>query len=122
MKNIKTIKFKIFLDSLNKHMDTSVKMEIGADWTILDVIAEFDRQYLGIIKNDGKNHEFDFPAKDLLSTMQYIWDPRIQTFYEDVGFEARTPPPESKLIPCRDDWKTIISDGATIIVSPDANC
>jgi len=45
-----------------------------------------------------------------------------EKFYDDVGIEARTAPPDSEPLPIELDWRYVIPHDSWIVLTPDAGC
>jgi hypothetical protein len=81
-----------------------------------------DQEYQKKISGDNSDHSLVFLDGKIKTLMQLLWNPNDQRFYDDVGVEARTAPPESNSFPIETDWRTNIPDGAWIVLTPDAGC
>ncbi|WP_457558610.1 hypothetical protein [Candidatus Harpocratesius sp.] len=92
------------------------------DMNIIDVIYQIDKQYFKNRKNSKRSHRLDFMAPKIKSSLQMLWNPETGMFYDDVGVECRTPPPESRTVPVEIEWKTPVPNNAWIVLMPDAQC
>ena len=61
-----------------------------------------------------------FHDDNLKTLLHMMWNPNTGTgtFYDDVGVGVRSPPPEYKFIPIRDDQTISIPDGSNIVLTP----
>ncbi|MHA1731153.1 MAG: hypothetical protein ACTSU5_04385 [Promethearchaeota archaeon] len=89
-------------------------VEVPADATVVEVLAELDRRVSKLPVHPRKYH---LGARCLL---QLVWDPATGEIFEDVGIEARTASHE--MIPLREHPATVIPDGSTLFLWPDAGC
>jgi hypothetical protein len=121
--NMKTIRFTIGqLSHFRPIVKTPREIPISDSTNVLDIIAMLDQEFQHKTSGDGIDHSEVFLDGKIKTLMQLLWNPNDQRFYDDVGVEARTAPPESNSIRIDTNWKTPISDGAWIVLTPDAGC
>lgn len=92
------------------------------DMNIIDVIYQIDKQYFENRRGSNRSHKLDFMSPKIKSTLQMLWNSETGLFYDDVGVECRTPPPESRTVPVEKNWKTPVPNDAYIVLMPDAQC
>jgi hypothetical protein len=120
---IKFIKVRFTVINLRKFdeiIETPVDMELKDKSNILDFIMEVDKLYYERLKSvpDDRIGKVGFHDDNLKTLLHMMWDPKTGMFYDDVGVGVRSPPPEYKFIPIREDQTIIMPDGSNITLTP----
>jgi hypothetical protein len=97
--------------------------ELPDDATIIDLLIGLDREYWekmrGIPTSVRKLHFYDERIQFLL---QLLWDPETQRFYDDVGIDTWTDPPDDRGIPIESNWQVVLPPNSRIVLTPNAGC
>ena len=120
---MKNIEFSICnLTEVSKYINLSRSLTINDEDTIVDIISIFDEEYRKNIASDGIDHSKDFRFDGVYSILQMLWTPKERRFYSDVSVEARTPAPEAKLLPLKEEYNIDIPNNSWVVITPDAGC
>lgn len=95
-------------------------MELKDNANILDFITEIDKLYYERLKSvpDHKTRKVGFHDDNLRTMLHLMWNPNTGIFYNDVGVGVRSPPPEYKFIPIREDQAISLPDKSNIVLTP----
>ena len=120
---IKFIKVRYTIINLQNFEDiikSPADMELKDGANILDFIKEVDKLYYERLKSvpDDKTGKIGFHDDNLRTILHLMWNPNTGIFYDDVGVGVRSPPPEFKFIPIRDDRTISLPDGSNIVLTP----
>lgn len=89
------------------------------DANLLDLLAVLDQEYFAQVIDHPQDFKTVFFDDRILSFLHMVWDPRRQTFFEDVNIEARTAPPETKSIPIEKEWNFNLPHGSWVVITPE---
>jgi hypothetical protein len=117
-----TVNVTISWHSLRRYVNMPQVFQVPPQINILDLICQMDKLYFENRKTSSRSHALDFMDRKIKSALQMLWNPETRQFYDDVGVECRTPPPESEATPVEKDWRTPIKDNSWIVLMPSAQC
>lgn len=122
---IKFIKVKVKFTVINLRnfdaiIETPSDMELKDKANILDFIMEVDKLYYERLKSvpNENARNVGYHDDNLRTILHLMWNPNTRTFYDDVGVGVRSPPPENKFIPIREDQAISLPDGSNILLTP----
>jgi hypothetical protein len=120
---IKFIKVRYTVINLQKFdeiIKTPTDIELKDNANILDFIMEIDKLYYERLKSvpDDKIGKVGFHDDNLKTLLHMMWNPNTRTFYDDVGVGVRSPPPEYKFVPIREDQTISLPNGSNITLTP----
>jgi hypothetical protein len=95
-------------------------MELKDKANILDFIMEVDKLYYERLKSvpNEITRNVGYHDDNLKTMLHLMWNPNMRAFYDDVGVGVRSPPPENKFIPIREDQAISLPDGSNITLTP----
>ena len=110
---MKQILLSILHPNLTKILKDPLTVTIEDDADIVKTIMAADKLFARI-------HKGPFPIENIYSLLQLLWNFRTESFYEDIGIDARTP--EGEWLPLRDTPLIDLPPNSDIKLNPDAGC
>ena len=110
---MKQILLSILHPNLTKILKEPLTVTIEDDDDIVKTIIAADKLFARI-------HKGPFPIENIYSLLQLLWNFRTESFYEDIGIDARTP--EGEWLPLRDTPLIDLPPNSDIKLNPDAGC
>lgn len=110
---MKQIVLSILHPSLTKILKEPLMVKVEDNADIVKTIIAADKLFAQI-------HKDPFPIENIYSLLQLLWDFRTESFYEDIGIDARTP--EGEWLPLRDTPLINLPPDSDVKLNPDAGC